>query len=142
MSLELLFTKSKTEGETKIAVLKVAPEIRAAILKTGGYIYLGLSRCKAHDRFWVTQCFHCQGFGHTASKCRQKNERPFCAYCAGRHETSACGSKSTPKCINCSKSGDSTNSCEHYAFSPDCSFMVSQRNRLIENTNFVSSKNA
>ena len=64
LHLSLLFVKQKDQSEHKVAVLEMAPEIRKAVNATGGYVYLGLSRCRAYDRFWVTQCFHCQRFGH------------------------------------------------------------------------------
>ena len=76
LHLSLLFVKQKDQSEHKVAVLKMAPEIRKAVNETGGYVYLGLSRCRAYDRFWVTQCFHCQRFGHIATKCPSKNEAP------------------------------------------------------------------
>ena len=82
--LSMIFAKIK--GNYKYAVIKIAPEIRTAIEKMGSYLYVGLSRCKVYDRFWVTQCFHCQKFGHTSSNCSKKNENPVCAFCAGAHE--------------------------------------------------------
>ena len=54
LHLSLLFVKQKDQNEHKVAVLKMAPEIRKAVNETGGYVYLGLSRCRAYDRFWVT----------------------------------------------------------------------------------------
>ena len=139
-SFSLVFTKVKDDGN-KVAVLKMAPEIRAAVTDAGGYIYVGLSRCRAYDRFWVTQCFHCQKFGHIASKCPYKNEDPFCAFCAGRHRSATCNNKSSPKCINCSPS-PSADSYGHHALSQDCPLMVLQREKVIENTNFMCSKNS
>ena len=139
LSLELLFTKAKSENDHyKVAVLKMAPEIRALVGRSG-YIYIGLSRCKAYDRFWVTQCYHCQGYGHLSSECPKKHEDPCCAFCGASHRSKSCSNKDHPKCINCSR--NPTRSCDHYAFSPDCPLMVQQRNKVIENTNFMSSKN-
>ena len=90
LHLSLLFVKQKDQNKHKVAVLKMAPEIRKAVNETGGYVYLGLSRCRAYDRFWVTQCFHCQRFGHIATKCPSKKEAPVCVYCAGHHKSSDC----------------------------------------------------
>ena len=141
LTLELLFTKSKSDNDRfKVAVLKMAPEIRTLVRGGGGYIFIGLSRCSAYDRFWVKQCYHCQTYGHVSSDCPKKHEDPCCAFCAGNHESKSCRNKDHPKCTNCS--GDSTRSCDHYALSPDCPLLVLQRNRVIENTNFkMSSKN-
>ena len=141
LHLGLVFVKSKNQSEHKVAVLRVAPEIRAAINRTGGYVYVGLTRCKAYDRFWVTQCFHCQRFGHVADKCPSKTEDPVCAFCAGHHRSVECPDKSSPKCVNCSSRATSGTSCDHYALSPDCPAMTLQREIVIENTNFVCSKN-
>ena len=60
--LTLIFTKTK-DG-FKYAVLKMSPDIRDSIERMGGHVYVGLNRCAAYDRFWVTQCYHCQRFGH------------------------------------------------------------------------------
>ena len=139
LSLELLFTKAKSvDAHHKVAVLKMAPEIRALVCRNG-HIYIGLSRCKAYDRFWVVQCYHCQGYGHLSSECPKKHEDPCCTYCAGSHRSKLCNNKDQPKCINCSR--NPTRSCNHYASSSDCPLMVQQRNKVIENTNFMSSKN-
>ena len=139
LSLELLFTKTKSENDRhKVAVLKMAPEIRSLVGRSG-YIYIGLSRCKAYDRFWVKQCYHCQGYGHLSSECPKKREDPCCAFCAESHESKSCNNRDHPKCINCSR--NPTRSCDHYTFSSDCPLMVQQRNKVIENTNFMSSKN-
>ena len=82
LHLSLLFVKQKDQNEHKVAVLKMATEIRKAVNKTGVYVYLGLSRCRAYDRFWVTQCFHCQRFGHIATKCPLKKRSPsLCLLC-------------------------------------------------------------
>ena len=51
LHLSLLFVKQKDQNEHKVAVLKMAPEIRKAVNETGGYVYLGLSKCRAYDRF-------------------------------------------------------------------------------------------
>ena len=68
--LSLVFVKTKDSSKT--AVLKMAPDIRSEIVKNGNYIFVGLKRCKAYDRFWVAQCYHCQGFGLTSSVCPKK----------------------------------------------------------------------
>ena len=69
-TLEFLFAKPASESKT--AVIKMSPEIRTSIERDSSRVYVGLSRCRAYDRFWVTQCYHCQKFGHIASKCQKK----------------------------------------------------------------------
>ena len=138
-SLSLLFSKIKNDN--KIAVLKMSPEIRLAIEKANRYVYVGLNRCRAYDRFWVTQCYHCQNFGHISTRCPQKDKDPVCLFCAGNHRSSTCTRKSTPKCANCSSHETFRGSSNHSATSSDCPIMSSQREKVIENTNLVASKN-
>lgn len=141
---KLLFTKEKEES--KIAVIKISPEIRSAIIQEHSCVYVGLTRCRAHDRFWVTQCHHCQGFGHISDNCSKKLEKPRCMFCADSHKSDACTNKNSPKCVNCSSSRHGLASppvelAAHFASSRHCPIMIAQRKRLIENTNFTSSKN-
>ncbi|GBM48237.1 Nucleic-acid-binding protein from mobile element jockey [Araneus ventricosus] len=53
----------------------------------------------------ITQCFNCNGFGHSATGC---GYRPRCLKCEGAHRTNQCTIKErveNPKCINCGKIG-------------------------------------
>ena len=142
-SLSLCFVKEKknTEGNvtSKFAVFKVVPEIRTALLESG-YIFLEFNRCKFYDRFWVTQCFHCQRFGHSAMSCRQKQENvaPVCRFCAGSHKSSDCDKKSEPKCSNCARANETAN---HFASSELCPILKSQKQIIIDKTVFTHSKN-
>ena len=138
-SLSLVFTK--TREHYKIAVLKMSPEIRSEIAKNSNYIYVGLGRCKAYDRFWVSQCFHCQGFGHKSSACPKKDATAVCAFCAGSHESRTCENKDSPQCTNCLSMETSSGPTNHFASSSNCPVMISQRKKIMENTNFTCSKN-
>ena len=137
--MELIFTKTK--GDFKHAVIRVSPEIRASIQRENWYVYVGLDKCKVYDRFWVTQCYHCQNFGHVAAKCPSKSQSATCAFCAGNHESRSCTQKSTSCCANCSCMTPPPQSLDHFASSQNCPVLISQRLRLIENTEFSSSKN-
>ena len=138
-ALSLIFARLR--DHSKMAVLKMAPEIRTEILKNDGYIYVGLSRCKANDRFWVTKCGHCQGFGHKIAECPKKNGKPVCAFCAGNHESRACSKRNSPQCANCLRLENQTSPTDHFASSLSCPLMMAQQKKIIENTNFASSKN-
>ena len=140
-TLLLLFTRTKEQQKSKTAVLKMAPEIRSQIVKENNYIYVGLGRCRAYDRFWVAQCYHCQGFGHVSSECPKKNAGPVCAFCADAHESRTCGNKNSPRCVNCSKLEKPPDSISHFASSSSCPVMISQRRKVMENTDFTCSKN-
>lgn len=137
--LSLIFTKVK--AETKFAVLKMSPEIRKSILSKNSYVYVGLNRCKAYDRYWVTQCYHCQKFGHLATDCSKKSSPPVCGFCAGEHDSRSCKERSTPCCTNCSALPDAPHSVHHFAFSMDCPIMISQRKKVMENTAQITSEN-
>lgn len=145
-TFSLLFTRQRSEdAQTKVAIIKMSPEIRSAIVDEGGSVFVGLTRCKSYDRFWVTQCYHCQGFGHSKDRCAKISDRPICGFCAGDHESKSCSSKESPKCINCVNSSPTADSetptPAHFASSRHCPIMISQRRKVIENTNFTISKN-
>ena len=138
-AFSLIFARSR--DRSKMAVLKMAPEIRTEIVKSDSYIYVGLSRCKAYDRFWVTKCGHCQGLGHKSAECPKKDDQPICSFCAGEHESKSCSRKDSPQCANCLRSENQTSPTNHFATSLSCPMMISQQKKIIENTNFASSKN-
>ena len=139
-TLTLVF--SRVRDGKKMAVLKMSPDIRNTIARSGNRMFLGLTNCRAFDRFWATQCHHCQKFGHTKDRCPVKNTSPVCSFCAGHHASLNCPDKSVLKCINCASLGNPVESCQHSASSLDCPVMISERNRVMENTDFGSSKNA
>ena len=139
-TLTLVF--SRVRDGKKMAVLKMSPDIRNTIARNGNRVFLGLTNCRAFDRFWATQCHHCQKFGHTKERCPVKNTSPVCSFCAGPHASQDCPNKSVLKCVNCSALGNPLERCRHSASSLDCPVMISERNRVMENTDFGSSKNA
>ena len=135
LALNLVF--SRVKDDRKLVVLKMAPEIRDVIINQERYLYIGRGRYRVHDRVWVTRCYHCQGYNHLASNCRLKHQPPKCAFCAGEHESRSCTQRNSPKCVNCHALGDSSPS-DHYASSADCPLIKAQKNRIIENTNYLS----
>lgn len=137
-ALSLVF--SRVKDDRKMVVLKMAPEIRDVIINQEGYIYLGRGRYRVHDRVWVTRCYHCQGYNHLASNCRLKDQPPRCSFCAGEHESRSCTQRNSPKCVNCNALSDGAPS-DHYASSAECPLIKAQKKRIIENTNYLSSKN-
>lgn len=140
LDMTLLFTKNKHNSRHEIAVVKMPPETRQCIVKNI-LIYIGLSRCRAYDRFWVTQCHHCQGFGHTIDRCTKRNENPKCSFCAGDHKNENCTNKSSPKWINCQNSTTLNKSTTHYASSQECPLMkITKKNKVLENTALSVSK--
>ena len=74
---------SRVRDRKKMAVLKMSPEVRNAIARSGNRVFLGLTSCRTFDRFWSTQCRHYHKFGHTKERCPTKNTSPACDFCAG-----------------------------------------------------------
>ena len=138
-AFSLIFARSKDHSKT--AVLKTAPEIRYETVKNDNCVYVGLKRCKAYDRFWVTKCGHCQGFGHKSDECPKKDSSPVCAFCAGGHDSRSCTKKNSPQCANCLQLENRTSPIDHFATSLACPVMLFQHRKIIENTNFACSKN-
>ena len=60
-TLTLVF--SRVRDGKRMAVLKMSPDVRNAIARSGNRVFLGLTSYCAFDRFWATQCRHCQKFG-------------------------------------------------------------------------------
>ena len=135
----LIFTRFK--DQKKIAVLKVTPEIRSTIVLNGGRVFLGLQSCHAYDRFWATQCHHCQRFGHVAERCPNKDSPSVCCFCSGSHESRRCPDRTILKWTNCLSEDKPREKWHHSASSLDCPVMRSERRRVIENTDFGHSKN-
>ena len=135
-TLTLVF--SRVRDRKKMAVLKMSPEVRNA--RSGNCVFLGLISCRAFDRFRATQCRHCQKFGHTKERCPTKNTPPACSFCAGPHTSLNSTDKIVLKCVNCSSLDSPAERCHHSASSLDCPVMISERNRVMENTDFGSSK--
>jgi hypothetical protein len=137
---EVIYEKSNGEN-SKTFVLKCSPDIRALFLKNGGYVYIDLSCCRVYDRFYVVQCFHCQGFGHFVKDCQiAKSEVPAtCRKCSGPHSVKDC--KSTfVKCINCVRTKVGVKM-DHPASAHDCPVMQYEKKMLESRTDYSLSKN-
>ena len=125
---------------SKKFAVKCSPKIREYVMNyNNGYLYLSLCRSKVYDRFFVTQCYHCQSFNHIASKCPNINDSPVCCKCAGDHNTKDCNSN-REKCNNCSKA-KLKSSHNHKSNSYDCPIYAKEREFLIKRTNYDFEKN-
>jgi hypothetical protein len=138
--LSVVFSRA-TINEEKTVVLKMAPEIRSAIKDIGGFVHIGMVRCRAYDRFWVTRCYYCQKYGHISSKCPNINSSAVCSYCSLAHKSQDCTSRDALCCRNCVDSGVPDADTKHSSSDKVCPKFIFERQRLIENTNFSSSKN-
>ena len=124
----------------KKAAIKCSPEIRSYIMnRNGGFIFVGLCRCKVYDRYFVPQCFHCYGFNHFANNCPNKNNPARCAKCSGQHKTENCRSKFL-KCLNCVKA-KVNGSKDHEATSRYCPILIREQTQIQKRTNYSHEKN-
>jgi len=94
-----IFRKGSRVGTSVGWVCAVRPGIFNKL--TGGYVYIGMARCRVKDYVDFMQCRGCQGFGHLQAKC--KRGRIICGYCAkeGHRDGECPDRKGKPKCFNC-----------------------------------------
>ena len=132
--------RNDSSNVKKTVVLKCSPKIRNYIMtKNEGYVYFNCVRCKVFDRFFVSQCYHCQGFQHFANTCPEKNNPPTCGRCSLSHLTKDC-SRNTEKCVNCVKMGSRKN-INHCSFSNTCPQLIHEQNIIMRRTDFDGEKN-
>ncbi|CAI6355928.1 unnamed protein product [Macrosiphum euphorbiae] len=86
-----LFMLGPRAGHTVHWVIEVTPDTLKKI--EGKSAYLGMTKCKMKLYDTVTQCYNCQGFGHTAQKCRE--DKPRCKQCSERHDSRSCTAQTT-----------------------------------------------
>ena len=132
----------------RYAVIQVSPEVRKAISERKDKLFLKLRQHSVRNRFYVTQCFHCQRFGHVAGSiyCPNKDKSAVCAFCTGDHDTRSCQAKkdnvlSRMKCVNCDHGGskeDKRHAQSHPASSSMCPFYINAKGRLMESTSGVT----
>lgn len=86
-------------------VIDVSPQVRQRLTSGTARVYLGWSACRVQDYVTVTRCFKCQKFGHTAKRCKYKED--VCGHCAEKgHTFATCSKKSgQPVCSNCKERG-------------------------------------
>jgi len=121
-----LFMLGPRTGHTVHWVIEVATDTLKKI--EGEAAYLGMTKCKMKLYDSVTQCYNCQGFGHTAQKCRE--DKPRRKQCSERHDSRSCTAQIT-KFPNC-------RSVKQNAASTKCPARVAAIRRLTRQTDFGS----
>jgi len=124
-----LFMLGPRTGHTVHWVIEFTPDTLKKI--DGKSAYLGMTKCKMKLYDSVTQCYYCQGYGHTAKTCRSAD--PICKHCAGKHDSRNCDSE-LRKCANC-KSKD------HKASSANCPAKTKAVRNLLRQTDFAPRQN-
>ena len=122
-------------------IVQVSPEVRAFLKTIGDKLYLGYKACKIYNHFRLTQCYHCQGFGHISTKCPASSENGVCMFCAKKgHRSKDCTKrheKATHCCVNCKTSSDNNNrrnANTHNASSDLCPIVVHETLVLMSKT--------
>ncbi|CAI6353698.1 unnamed protein product [Macrosiphum euphorbiae] len=77
-------------------VVEVPPSVLTKIENKSLYIGMTRCRCKVHSS--LPQCYNCQQYGHTATRCEKKS--PTCRNCAGAHDSRTCNEEGV-RCVNC-----------------------------------------
>ncbi|KAG8237930.1 hypothetical protein J437_LFUL017460 [Ladona fulva] len=99
-----LFTTGRRESKYCNKVYEVTPEIRDALINKDK-LYAGWESHYEKDYLGVTRCFKCQGFGHMAKTCREKED--ICSHCArSGQKIQDCPNKNKEEtCANCHRFG-------------------------------------
>lgn len=74
------------DGDVVHWVLETSPNVISKIENKS--IYIGMTRCRCKVHSSLPQCYNCQQYGHTATRCEQK--APTCRNCAGAHDSRTC----------------------------------------------------
>ena len=129
------------DEKERFGVLQVSPAIREVVRKNNDRVCIGLQMYNVKDRFHVVQCYNCQGFGHTSSFCKKK-DNPTCFYCGEAHMSKSCQHKKDRKrdkmcCTNCShsKNKNERDHCHsHRSSDTNCPFFMREKERVISRT--------
>lgn len=120
-------------------IVQVSPEVRDFLKTVKDKLYLGYNACKIYNHFRLTQCYHCQGFGHMSTDCPK--DPSACMFCSkGGHRSKDCNHKherSKHSCVNCKTSNDSynrRNANTHNASSDLCPMVVHETLILMAKT--------
>ena len=129
------------DATRKYAIVKVTPDVRAAILNKGR-VYVGMQGLSVKDHFYPLQCYACQKFGHKqgSPECEKANGATTCLYCGkDDHKSKDCKVKKDidqHECSNCVNSGNERykNNARHTATSFKCPFVIRETNALNKRT--------
>ena len=124
----------------KKVAIKCSPEISSNIMnRNGGYIFVGLCKCKVYNRYFVPQLFHCYQYNHFSNNFPNKSKPAKCGKCAGQLKTVNCRS-TLLKCINCLKAKVSSSEA-HAANSRICPILIKERSEIQKRTNYSPEEN-
>ena len=74
-------------------------------LVQAGRLKVGWVNCRVRSRAWVSRCFRCHGYGHTAADCKAADRTNLCWRCGtAGHKAVVC--TKVPKCCLCVEASD------------------------------------
>jgi len=120
---KVLFRTGPRDKESVHWVIETPPDVLKKVENKKAFI--GMCRCNMKLYTTMTQCFNCQRYGHTATRC--KDAKPTCRNCAGEHDPRSCKSESI-KCANCKG--------PHRASSSACKYKGQATQRVLRHTDF------
>ena len=125
------FKTGPKEKPTCNWVIEVTAKVRAKMISEPR-IYSEWQSCRVLNFTLVTRCFKCQGFGHIAKVCENKDICSICAQEGHSHRT--CKNKEKAKvCANCKKAKRPAN---HNVMDRKCPCYERARNILVQNTDY------
>ena len=103
--------------------LRLPVDIQKRLLEEGK-VYYGRSRLNVQERFYVQQCFKCQGYNHVSKDCT--SDISVCKRCGGDHDVMKCGAPRTKFCVNCNQSAEhKANATTHFGGDHKCPVRLS-----------------
>ena len=101
-------------------IIRTSEEISESLLANDGKIRIRYQVVNLRRHIEPLQCTNCWNFGHTKTKCLDKEST--CSKCASKgHSHGNCPSAKLPsKCVNCIRHGSSANEISHRSFADRC----------------------
>ena len=131
------FVRRNRKDDLFNLVLEVSPVVRVQLLELGR-VNIDHQRVHVSDFSSLVQCFKCLGFGHTRAKCT--SEQQHCSHCAASgHDFASCPEKTDEtklKCLNCSKSGRTSDSQHSATSSKNCPQIRTMEKRIASRTDY------
>ncbi|KAG8233101.1 hypothetical protein J437_LFUL013292 [Ladona fulva] len=127
------FTRGNRDNSYCNWIFQVTPEIREFLISKDR-IYARWESHYIKDFTGLTRCYRCQGYGHKAQGCREKEDT--CGHCAGKgHRYQDCPNKNRREtCANCKRFGKDA---DHPATDPDCPAYRNALEREISRTGYT-----
>lgn len=122
-----LLEAKKAHYTEYMAIVETDPNSFESII-ANEKINIGWDRCKVFKHIYISRCYKCLGFSHSASDC---NKQQACINCGGEHLIKDC-TKIEPNCVNCSWAVKNLNmklDVNHRSLSNICPVLLKKKER-------------